>query len=218
MSWAKWLLILVVCVSVVGCSGSADKKALSVRNVQELEAMLKAAEEESQPVLEKAQIGEPLDQLDRDALIRSGDKFKAMINFDPSNWRLYLGSLKVDLALEDFESAKATVTSVEPHIPQQVTDQADTLTLAELYGDIARLHILLNDYTKADLANKVARKLVPTNVDYMATEASILIQEKQYAAASKVLAKGIELVPNHRRLLTLNKLLLLEQADAKEKP
>lgn len=216
MSWAKVSLFLVLVASLLGCSNTGAKDSVVVRNRAELQAVLQQAEAESEDALAKVQLGEPLGQLERDALIRSGDKFKAMINYDPRNWRLYLGALKIDLALDDLESARTTVGQVQPHVPQRPEIEGDRLSLAELYGDIARLHLLTNDYTKADLANEVARALVPTNVDYMATKASILIQQRKYAEAGKLLAKGIELAPSHKRLLALNKLLLMEEADGKK--
>lgn len=200
-------LLLFVVLFAHGCATDNPAETAAITSDSQMASVLREAQTLSEEALKLQAAGQPLTDVQKDDLVKADRLFDSLISYAPDVMTFYLGKAKIKNALDNPAAALAVLLQSSRAIPDTVSTDADRATVAEIKAMAADLQIDRNEYEDALVNVTHARRLEPTNVDYMATEVRILIQQRDYPRAKMIIGEGLKLRPDHSRLNQLKKLL-----------
>jgi tetratricopeptide (TPR) repeat protein len=210
----KRLLPLLLFASLVsfGCQSSSEPPAtaITIADEKDFAAKLGDARLLSEGALKAQQAGQTLDKLDLENLEKALVIFNGLVAFEPKALGLYLGAAKIEVALGREEAAVDRLSVITRRYFDTKTD-ADRETLAECLGELGRIQVRRKLFADAEKTLNTALEMFPRNLDYTAELAGVMIEQRRYAEARKLLDQNRKLSPNHARTNQLTTLLELSQ-------
>lgn len=204
----KWLLsLLCLCVCLAGCGPKSDPGGVpTISDETEYQAALQKARTLSFPYLKAFAAGDNLDPRATEDLTEARKQFDALVGYQPTSFAAHVGSGKISYVLGDLERAKTSLSQALALFPKN-QDVDVRVTYAGVNDDLANVYFLMADFDKAQKHSDIALSIQPDNPNFLATKASLLLQNKKVADARAAVIEGLNVDPDNLRLQRLKRLI-----------
>lgn len=206
VKWAGFAVIVLL--PVVGCKpGNSDPNAAPViTDETQYQATLDKARQLSMPYIRAFSTGDNLDSKATADLTEARKQFDALIAYQPTNFAPHVGSGKISYILGDLDRAKASLTQALALFPDKQSVDV-RVTFAGVNDDLANVMFLTGDVESARKLSAQALDIQPDNPNFLATKASLLMNDKKIPEARKAVVDGLNIDPDNLRLQRLKRLI-----------